>query len=94
MPQRRDERALCLLKEALTREGADDQAEAFVLALYLARKRLLILRQELVTEDHIPRLLYEIPAVEEMLCVRKLALDDSQAKKIQQTLAIKFSQHE
>ena len=47
LPKQRDARALHLLKEAVTRDDSVAHGEAFVLALYLARRRRIFLRQEL-----------------------------------------------
>lgn len=90
LPKQRDARALCLLKEALKSNEPDDQAEAFVLTLYLARRRLLYFRQDLVLEDGQPASVCEVAETEEMLCIRKIALSHLQVEKIQQQLAKKF----
>ena len=90
LPKQRDERALYLLKEALSKGGADDQAEAFILALFLARRRLVLLRQEFTRDNGLVKMVYEVPTTEEMLCVQKFALSDLQIEKIQLELAKKF----
>lgn len=90
LPKQRDERAMILLKHGLTKDSVDAQAEAFVLALYLARKRIINLRQELAQEDGSLISLYEVADTEEMLIVKKLKLSQLQTEKIQQDLAKKF----
>lgn len=87
--QNRDEGSLFLLKEALKSEALDDIADAFVLALYLARRRLLYLRQQLYQEGSLINL-YEVAATEEMLAVRKVALSQLNISSIQQRLASKL----
>lgn len=90
LPKQRDARAMSLLKEALMRNGKDDHAEAFILALYLARRRLMYFRQELVLEDGQAASVFEVADTEEMLCVRKISLSTLHIEKIQRELAIKF----
>lgn len=89
--QDRDERALELLKDALTRNTKEDNAEAFVLALYLARRRILSYRQQMQHEDGSMVNLYEVAATEEMLCVRSVALSQLQVASLQKSLAAKLS---
>lgn len=89
IPQNRDEKILYLLKEALTQEYEDKHVEVFILALYLARRKKLLLRQELQREDGIFNL-YEIADTEEMLCVKKFNLAQIQVEKIQLQLAKKL----
>jgi hypothetical protein len=90
LPKQRDARAMYLLKEALLRQGVDDFAEAFILAMYLARKRLIYFRQDLILEDGQKASIYEVAQTEEMLCVRKIELSSLQIAKIQSGLAAKF----
>lgn len=83
LPVERNARALELLKLALE-EKAD--SEAFVLALYLARARLIALRQELKEQS-----VYEVLATEEMLAVPRMQLSSLEIEKIQMRLAQQFS---
>lgn len=86
----RDERALDLLKQAL----ADlDSSAAFILALYLAHRRLLYLRQQLQQDNGQVINLYEVAETEEMLCVPKLSLAKLDIASLQQQLARKL-QHQ
>ncbi|HEV8051940.1 MAG TPA: hypothetical protein VGP47_05550 [Parachlamydiaceae bacterium] len=92
LPKRRDDRALYLLKEVLAgQESNSSIAEAFVLALYLARRRLVFLRQEVKREGKLPLCVYEVAETEEMLCVPKLSIADLQVEKVQLDLAKKFN---
>lgn len=91
LPKRRDERALYLLKETLRdleREGAS--AEAFVLALYLARRRLIVWRQEYERKGKPPISIYEVMESEEMLGVPKIALSELHIEHTRQQLAQKL----
>ncbi len=81
--------AFILLKEALSSGNAD---EAFVLALYLARKRQLILRNEIERGGE-RFFLYEVAETEEMLAVKRLDLSTLQAEQVQDALSKKFSSH-
>lgn len=91
LPKRRDDRALYLLKEALSdQEGEGAKEEAFVLSLYLARRRLITVRQELM-KGGFPYFLYEVAETEEMLCVPRIFLSDLRIEKVQQGLSKKFN---
>lgn len=90
LPRQRDMRALYLLKQALNDSENEKNEEAFVLALYLARRRKLYLRQELKLKNGLSSSLYEVAETEETLCVPKLALSELKVEKIQQELARKF----
>lgn len=93
LPKRRDERALYLLKQALADQDSPYAVEeAFVLALFLARRRLIFLRQEIKREGKFPMSIYEVAETEEMLCVPKISLSDLQVEKVQLDLAKKFSE--
>lgn len=90
LPKQRDARAMYLLKDALTRQSVQDYQEAFLLAMYLARKRLIYFRQDLILEDGYPASLYEVAETEEMLCVRKVNLSTLEIETLQPILAAKF----
>ena len=90
LPKKRDDRALYLLKEALNSQSPDQVPEAFVLSLYLARRRLITLRHEMKSDARGPLSIYEVADTEEMLCVPKLALSELQVEKLQLELAKKF----
>lgn len=91
LPKRRDERALYLLKEVLRdKENENSAAEAFVLSLYLARRRLIFFRQEMNIHGNKPASIYEVAETEEMLCVPKFEISELPIEKIQLELAKKF----
>lgn len=92
LPKQREAQALILLKEALAGNDRASYAEAFVLALYLARRRRIFLRQEMRRADGQTTLFYEVADSEEMLCIPKIALSDLQVEIVQSELAKKFSQ--
>ena len=81
------EKAFRVLRE--TMDTPENQGEAFLLALFLARKKKLILRQE-IAKDGKTFYLYENPATEEMLAIRKVDLTEIQQEKIQADMARKF----
>jgi len=92
LPKHRDDRAFYLLKEALSSPHHDQNiAEAFILALYLARRRLIYLRQEIHQEGKLPVNVYEVAETEEMLCVPKISISALEVEKIQVALAKKMS---
>jgi len=89
LPKQREVQALELLKETLQLNEDGAQSEAFVLALYLTRRRKIILRQEIKRESK-KFLLYEIAESGDMLCVPKIALSELQVEAVQEKLAKKF----
>lgn len=78
-PTTKNERAMQLLHEALSEKKEN---LAFVLALYLARKKVLKLRQELKDS-----FLYEVLETEEMLQIEKVDLSSLEVEEIQQNIA-------
>ena len=84
LPVERNARALELLRRALEEDQA--ASEAFVLALYLARARLIVARQEFEG-----KIFYEVIATEEMLAVTRVPLSQLEIAKIQTRLAHQFS---
>lgn len=83
----RDEKAFVLLKEAIQTSNAEDWAETFVLALYLARRRILYLRQELPQTDGSTLCVYEVAATEEMLSIQRRSLTHVNIQEIQEKIA-------
>lgn len=91
LPKRRDERALYLLKEILVNPNdSSTNSEAFILALFLARRRLIVLRQEVIREGKLPLCIYEVMETEEMLSIPKIPLSDLQVETLRLELAKKF----
>lgn len=90
IPKQRDARALHLLKENLLCNHDEDAAETFILSLYLARRKRLLFRKEMVMHNGQPGTLYEIPETEEMLLTPKLKLSELEIEKLQLLLAKKF----
>lgn len=86
----RNERALELLLQALAKNSPEDIEEAFILALYLARNKKLVIRKE-INHPGESSAIYEILATEELLIVPKLNLSQLQIEKIKGTLAIKLN---
>lgn len=73
------------LRQALQDSTPAGQARAFVLALFLTRKKQLFLRQEVKVQSK-PALLFEVAETEEMLTVQKIDLTITQIASIQQEL--------
>jgi hypothetical protein len=91
LPADRDERAVVLFKNAIDEARECDVAasEAFVLGLYLARRRIITLRQELPRDGN-TYLVYELQGSEEMLTLEKMDLQELDIIIIQKKLAEKF----
>jgi hypothetical protein len=85
----RDEKAIYLLKEGL-QNPENDWAETFILALYLARRRILYLRQEIHQEDGSTLCIYEVASTEEMLPIRRQSLIGINFEEIQTKIAEKM----
>ncbi|MBA3723065.1 MAG: hypothetical protein H0W88_11795 [Parachlamydiaceae bacterium] len=83
-------RALILLKQ-LIRQPDANESELFVLALFLAHARKLILRRE-IEKDGFGYSLYEIAHQDQFVTIKKVALSQLETKSIQQSLATKLSQ--
>lgn len=81
-------RALSLLKE-LARESEEKQEEAFILAVYLAHARRLVLRQEIEREG-VFYSLYEIPHTEEWITVKKINPFGLDIQKMKELLSQKL----
>ncbi len=82
-PRERGERALLLLRESLT---AGEDAEAFVLGLYLQRLRLSAARQEIVREG-VEFTLYEVLETGEMITVPKVILSHIEVIDVQKRIS-------
>jgi len=83
----RDEKAAQLLKESLSDDREEKRENAFILSLYLARKRLLVLRKEIQDPKQQSVVIYEDPATEEIYPVPKLTLSSLDIPAIQKRLA-------
>ena len=70
------EKALDILKQGLESDVAEDQKEAFLLALFLQRKKWLLSRGEFRRKGH-EKLLFEVAGTEEMIEVPKIPLSAS-----------------
>lgn len=90
-PVDQTERAFELLRKAIQNPEEDTQREAFILALYLARKKKLHLRQELKGEKGETFFIYEASETEEMFPVKKWDPSKEQINKIQQDLSQKLN---
>ncbi|KIC76612.1 hypothetical protein DB41_FI00220 [Neochlamydia sp. TUME1] len=87
----RDEKAFYLLKNLLQSPSEEEWAEAFILALYLARRKIIYLRQELPQENGSVVAIYEVAATEEMWAVKRKPLSSSDIKALQVKIAEKLS---
>ena len=83
----KEERALALLKELIAADNYEAHQQAYILALFLVRQRLLALRRELVQDDGTPVQLYEAVETEEMFCLKKIDIASLPVVAIQKALA-------
>lgn len=89
----RIERALQLLRGMVQSQQSSesDEAEIFVLCLYLAHARQLVLRKELV-RDGAPYQLYEVLHCDEFITIKVKTLSMAEIDTIQKALAMKLHQ--
>jgi hypothetical protein len=90
LPHNRDERALLLLKEAIKGESQENRMEAFVLALYLARKKILHIRHESNKKVNDALILYEVSDTEEIIPIKKIDLSQIEIEETQKGIANKL----
>lgn len=64
----------------------DDRLRAFILALFLARKKVFIFRQEIIHQDH-PAYLFEVVDTEEIVCLPVMKPRQEQIREIQDELS-------
>jgi len=88
-PLNRDDQAFELLRCALDSAEPEAKSEAFVLALYLARRRILAMRKEKASDEGSLQL-YEVMASGEMLAVPRIDLSHLQVEAIQKAIAKKM----
>ena len=81
-------KALALLKELLS-QVEHNEAEIFVLSLFLARARQLVLRQE-IKQGEEKFYLFEVARQDEFITVKKLNLDSLEIKSLQQCISAKL----
>lgn len=90
LPKAREERIFHLFRELSKSSMLEEQAEAFVLALYLARKKKLVMRQQMQRTEEIIQV-YEAVENEEIFCIKKFPLSALETEKIQLALAKKIN---
>jgi hypothetical protein len=88
--QTKEEKALELLKTSLQSGEEGDSHQAFILALFLARQKVVALRKEVCQDSGEWLQLYEVLATEEMCCVKKVELSALAVAAIQHSLASKL----
>lgn len=82
----RDEKGLKGLKECLASEGKEFEAQAYVLALYLTRRKQLVLRKHVRRKKGL-FLVYEDAGGEETYVVYQPALSPQQLAEVEKKLA-------
>lgn len=82
------EKAFSLLKEAQAAHEKDE-AEIFILALFLARAKQLILRKEKIHQGCLYHL-YEVAHQDEFLMIKKIDLTSSEISQVQASLSKKL----
>lgn len=88
-PSSRTQRALALLKMMLL-EPCLQEEEIFVLALFLAHARKLILRKEFEEQGQL-YILYEIAQQDEFVTIKKIDLSLLETKVLQDSLSAKLN---
>ncbi|GAB4231233.1 MAG: hypothetical protein Tsb0021_09550 [Chlamydiales bacterium] len=88
-PESHLEEVLDLLREEMTKRNDYSDKVAFVLSLYLTRKKYIILRQEMELAGS-EYYLYEVVSTEEMLNIKKCSLNLQEMQEIQEGLTKKI----
>lgn len=78
------------LHEEIEKNTREADQSAFLLSLYLLRKKKIALRQEMDREDGVYQI-YEILSTEEMFSVKKQTLSEERLLSIQQELQNRFA---
>lgn len=89
LPKDKGERALLLLKEKSA--TPDHEREAFLLALYLLRKKLILLRKEVKNKEGEMLYLFEVAETEEPIAIKKVLVQPHEQPIFQQRLDALFS---
>lgn len=85
-PKHKDERALALFKEKSIDLTQESSQEAYVLALYLARKKILLKKQE-IDQGGERFSVYETAGDEAIFAIRQWSFDQGTAAALQQRIA-------
>lgn len=88
-PEGHYDEVLDLMRDEMEKDTEQSKGYAFVLALYLTRKRQIALRQEIDFEGQ-QAYIYEVLNTEEILCVKNMTLTLDRLQGIQETLIDKF----
>jgi hypothetical protein len=94
LPKEKNQRALALLKKALADGSHQNQLRAFILALYLARKKILSAKQNICNENGAMITLYEVRENEEIILVPKFDLSSIPIEELQKDLAEQLRDHD
>lgn len=86
----RDEAALALFKKIASSELEEERQQAYILSLFLARRRRLYQRKEMTHQNGILYLVYEFADTEEAICIQKYELSNLPIENIQKIIANKL----
>lgn len=87
----REDLALECLREAINKDTKEDREDAFILSLYLVRKKILAFRQTLTKLEGSKIFLYEVLENEELLAVPEVAYSTINVKEVQSRVAMKLN---
>ncbi|MEC7840401.1 MAG: hypothetical protein VX777_10220 [Chlamydiota bacterium] len=86
----RDEKALSFFKTMASSTSLDEQQQAYILGLYLARRRQIYNRKEFINDDEQATILFEVASTQDVIPVRKFEFSDLDVDAIQKVLAKKL----
>ncbi len=86
----RDQKALHMLKEMASSEAEEEQHQAYILALYLARRRQIYQRKEFQNEEGEWAVLYEVAGSHEIIPVRRFEFSELGIEGLQRSIAKKL----
>lgn len=86
----RDEAASALFKQMASSALEEERQQAYILALYLARRRQIYQRKEMLDQDNVCHVVYEFADTEEAICIQKFELSTLPIEALQKTIAEKI----
>lgn len=90
-PQNKDVEIFELFKNSIAEVSDESNGISFVLALYLCRKRAILLRKEII-KDNLTFQIYEIAETEEMVAIKKMNFLYHEVEEIQRQIASKLNE--
>lgn len=89
----REQKILSLFKDKAANDSIESQQEAYILALYLLRKKIIFCRKEFSNENNELFFLLEIAETEEHIIIKKFLNHDLNIQLLQKKIALVLKGH-